>query len=863
MFQISMFTKPIAFSSMRKYFILFLLAAASLLYAWQAYRLPKAEPEAGKEFSKTAPADYLDMLRNYPDLQPDLAAYHAGMAQCRAQARAAAKSHAAAFDKQWVMEGPNNIGGRINCIAVHPKNSNTIFAGSVYGGIYKSSNGGQSWRPVFDSTAYLAVGCITIDQDSGHIMYAGTGDPSTAFTAFSGNGIYKSTDEGEHWSYLGLKENGIVSKILIHPANKQVLYAATMGYLMRRDNYRGLYKSTDGGNNWSKILGPDQETGVMDVQMDPNNPDVLYATTMRRIRTNQESIASGTSTRIYKSTDAGANWTLLDNGLPAGSWCKVSIDISPASSQVLYASISGPNQRFKGLYKSSNAGSSWQALNTSGLDSNILGDFAWYFGEVRVNPFRPNEPFLQGVNLWRSKDGGNTWGLGAPEWFSYEVHADKHFMHFYAADAYLLATDGGVYSTIDGGDSWSRISNMPITQFYRVTVNYHEDKVYCGGAQDQGTSRGGAAQPNAWDRVLGGDGFKASFAQNDPALIWAQTQNGRIFYSTQAGINFESATDGVDDNDRKNWDSPYLLSKYNTKAFLGTQYVYQADDYFNPYFNKISPDLTDGNIFGDRFHNISSLAQSERSKDILYAGTSDGNVWRSSDEGNTWENITAALPQRYVTGLASSYKTPGLVYVTHSGYRSNEYIPHIHRSMDTGSTWQDISANLPQVGINDVLTFPYNDQVIAVATDGGVYVSINAGQSWQRMGSNMPVFPVFDIEFDTVNRVLIAGTHARSMMSYDMKSFFSGISARQQPSWAASVKVFPNPVQQQFSVQWPAHISCRQLEVYNLQGQRVLLINQPQNGAKINSSAWEKGIYFLRLQEKESDKQVQVKILRL
>ncbi|MES2779805.1 MAG: T9SS type A sorting domain-containing protein [Bacteroidota bacterium] len=823
-----------------------LTLCVAVCYFWHTTMLKeKHQEEEGKE-AKMAPYDYFEMARNYPDFTLDEKAFKKAVQECYADMRKQSKTDP--FSGTWIQEGPTNIGGRIVSLAVHPTNNNILFAGSVYGGIFKSTDGGNNWRPVFDSTAYLSIGCITIDKINPNIMYAGTGDPSTAFTAFTGNGIYKSTNGGETWTYLGLAQTGVVAKIAVHPTNNQILFAATMGFLMRRDNNKGLYKSIDGGATWSSVLYIDNETGAMDVVIHPANPQIMYATTMRRIRTHKESLVYGNTTGLYQSIDGGNTWGELTNGLPPKPWCKVNVELHPTQANTLFASVVNQELQLGGIYRSTTAGNSWQELNTVDIDTNALGGFGWYFGEVRINPFNTNHILLQGVDLWESTNGGNNWDYGAPRWYQYIVHADKHYLHFLSASSYLLATDGGVYKTTNAGVTWNKLSNFPITQFYHVKFNPWSPGIYYGGAQDQGTSKGNASTMNTWARVLGGDGFRPEFSNTDANIMWASTQNGRIYYSTENGINFSPATNGVDDDDRKNWDSPYLLSKHNRNAFLGTQYVYMADDYTFPFFQKISQDLTDGNIFGAAFHTISALKEHEVTSQNVYAGTSDGNVWRSSNQGVAWENITSTLPDRYVTNFATSFHNENLIYVTHSGYRSDENIPHIHCSKNNGTTWENISGNLPSFAINDVHAFSKNDSILAVATDGGVYITTDAGTSWSRMGNNMPVFPVFDLDYDSVNYKIIAGTFARSIMSYDVSSLF-----KKDPepiglienTILAQLKVYPVPATISINIDLPEQFRYERMSVVNVSGQRMYATNEVNRTHHIETADWGNGVYFI------------------
>jgi photosystem II stability/assembly factor-like uncharacterized protein len=786
--------------------------------------------------NKFAPYEYFQMMRNYPEFNLDEKGFRQALIQLQSKQQFAKSGE---LNRSWTIEGPTNIGGCITCVAVHPTDTSIIYLGSVNGGIYKTTNAGATWKPVFDSTAYLSIGSITIDKSNPTIMYAGTGDPNLDFQAFTGNGIYKSMDAGETWTHKGLDSMGIVSKIVIHPTNNQIIYAATMGRPMTRGLNRGLYKSFDGGLTWTHILSLGNETGVMDVIIDKNNPSIIYATGMRRIRTNLESILYGNTTRIYKSIDGGSTWNEISNGLPSGAWCKVNIDMHPTNTNILFACIvDSMNLDFYGIYKTTNGGTSWTKLDTTGLPSSVFAGFGWYFAQIRVNPFNTNELFLQGVDLWHSINGGLNWTMATPPWYTSEVHADKHCMYFFNASQYLLATDGGLYKTPDAGQSWNFISNIPITQFYHVAVNYWNGNYY-GGAQDNGTILGTSSAPNNWQTIFGGDGFKPSFSNKYFDLTYVEVQNGELYYNS--GSSFQKASNGFDSSDVPNWDMPYFLSRYNDNVFAGTQYVYKATDCNNPYFNKISPNLTDGNIYGARFHNISTLCESFVNQNILYAGTSDANVWRSLDGGSIWTNITGNLPNRYVTCVTTSCKNANTVYVSHTGYKYGEYIPHIHKSIDNGTTWTDISGDMPSFAVNTILTFSFDENLLMAGTDGGVFCTKNGGINWTRIGNNMPVFPVFDLANDTIAKKVVAATYARSIMSYDFGLPITGLN-NLTPQISA-LNLYPNPAENILQIQNLNSKNCS-ITIYNLKGE-VMLDNIHTD--KIDVTNLSVGVYLMSI----------------
>lgn len=678
------------------------------------------------------------------------------------------------FDENWILKGPSSIGARVNVIKPDPKNKNIIFLGFSSGGVWKTADEGKSWKPLFDEFPWLAIADINIDPDDSNTIYVATGDPNISGYPFVGDGIYKSTDGGLTWKNIGPSGIQVISKIIIHPASPNILYASSMGLPFQKDKLRGIYKSLNGGQSWEKVLHVADDTGVIDLILDPFNPAILYAASWPRIRNNRESVLTGLSASIWKSTDNGQTWKISSTGLSSGPKGRIGLVASKKTPQLLYAIVMGENNEWEGFYKSLNGGATWTNIfaqqSTGSLPENAMGGFGWYFGKIEINPFNDQDLFILGVDLWRSKDGGQTWNLGAPPWYENNIHADKHDLVFLNENEYLLASDGGAYISRDKGATWSDFEQIPATQFYRIAFNPHKPLFYYGGAQDHGTLEGN--RPDNWTRLYGGDGFQQVFDPQNENIMYTLTQNGNILVSANKGLSFNSAMNGIDKFEPVSWDAPLIRSPFNSNIlFTGTSRVYKNTTGRNAVWKAISNDLTDGNIYGARFHNITSLNESSILQGLIYAGTSDANCWRYDPETSLWTNITSGLPERYVTSIQASPTFSDHVFVTQSGYKDNDWQSHIFLSRERGEKWKSIKGDLPYIAINDLVVIPgKNDSLLFVATDAGVYGSVNAGKNWYRLGRNLPLVAVYDLQYVPENKELIAGTFGRSIHTYSLKS---------------------------------------------------------------------------------------------
>ncbi len=619
----------------------------------------------------------------------------------------------------------------------------------------------------------LAIGKVIIDPTDANTVYVGTGDVNISGYPAVGDGLYRSTDGGDNWTNLGLAETGIISDILVNPDNPETIYASAMGIPYIRNNDRGLYRSQDNGQTWEQILFISDQAGIIDLEMKADDPNTIFAVGWDRIRNNTESIASGLGAKIYKTTDGGDNWTVLEGGLPQTEFSRIGITVSPQNPDKMYALYCDASFLFYNIFKSEDAGENWTAFDTDYIYNsgvNPLGGFGWYFGKIRVNPANDDLVYILGVDLWEVIDEGDFWQRTAPDWWTYEVHADKHDMQLLDGDSWLLATDGGLYRTNDAGYSWEDIEDIPVSDFYRIDVNPHKGLAYGGGMQDNGTSEGSFNIFNQWPRLRGGDGFQIRYHPTDPAIIYSESQNGSLRVSTNSANTWSDFTSGIDSDDRRSWDMPYLISVHNPDVlYTGTYRAYKTEQGTDPNWYTISGQLTDNVIDADRYHVITAIGESPLDSGILMMGTVDANVQITSDGGQTWDNMTNGLPERYVTSLKGSHSDASIVYCTFSGYKDNDNSPYIYRSDDLGQNWSAISGNMPNIPVNELLIWPHDDdQKLFAATDGGVFYSADGGQNWSMLAGELPMVPVYDIAFDYQNHRLAVGTFSRSIWSYDL-----------------------------------------------------------------------------------------------
>lgn len=793
--------------------------------------LNTAEKKSAKSFSDYGPADNLWERWTYPNQEFDQAYFDVVIKEVKQQ-----MYQKGGDDVSWRVEGPLNIGGRVNCIMINPDNDQDILIGTSAGGVFRSVNSGIDWVPIGEDFSNMSIGSIAINPQNVNEIYVGTGDPNISGTPKTGNGVYKSTDGGITWEHKGPSGVGVVSKLLVHPTQSNVVYMASMGTPYYEDEHRGIYKSTDGGESWEQILFLSTQAGISSLVFHPDYPDTLYAAGWDRIRNNQVSIVSGVHARIYRSFDEGENWSELAGGLPDGVLSRSAVDVSLSNPAVLYASFVDPaTMQFEGVYRSNDYGDSWESLDITNLEG-ALGGFGWYFGQVRINPNDENNVSVMGVELHSTDNGGASWFRSTPEWWLYEVHADMHDLIYDSQSKIWLGTDGGLYSGTEDLNNWEYKSFLPISQFYRIAVSPHEAGIYAGGMQDNGTSEGNFENMENWPRLLGGDGFQPIYNPVNPNIFYGATQNGSLRVYDSGGWN--GFTDGIGE-ERVAWDAPFIMSTHDPKVlYTGTQMVYKAEDGPNSFWEPISDELNGDPVFlpANR-HVITVVAESPIDAEVLYAGTSDGKVWVTQN-GGTWSEITAGLPDRYVTDIVASEKNSGTVYVTHSGYKDGDDVPHVHASDDFGQNWYSISGDLPDLGINNIeILSQSSDSVIFVATDGGVYFTKNSGDNWDRAGNNMPIILVFDIEIDLLSKRLVAGTFARSIQSISLDSLLDFAVGVKELETKIQFSVYPNPASEFIRIKSSANFTDFNWQIVNMNGQVIMSGYDIKNSINISDLA--------------------------
>ena len=680
----------------------------------------------------------------------------------------ASQSQDRVVEGTWTQHGPLNLSGRIN--ALH-QGSNPLqprlYAGAAAGGLWRSVNNGMTWSSVTEEFEHMAIGTMAFHPDTPEIMYVGTGDPQISGHPRIGGGVFKSVDGGTTWTSIGLEETRIVSRIELDPVDPNVVFAATMGNPGMPGPHRGLYRSQDAGASWEQVLFVGDSVGINDVRISSVSGAIL-ATSWHRIRTSTTSDLVSPDNQVYRSLDGGDTWEILPSPWGEDERCRIGLEESQGR---FVLNPVGADLQFSNLYRTGDDGTTWTALVPEGaMPEGVLGGFGWYFSKVRVNPWDFNDISVLGVELWNTLDGGETWERMGPEWWTYEVHADKHDLQWVGPDELILATDGGAYRSTDHGATWQDIEALPIGQFYHVTHIPWAPGWYTAGAQDNGTTTGNASVAANWTRDRGGDGFTALYHPEDPSLRVATVQYANFAYSLTAWDeepDWNSFTEGIDPDDREPWDAPIFFHPANPEvAWCGTQRVYRMDDSPFGVWQPVSDDLTLGVGPGLNFRVITTMAGSPFNEDVVAVGTSDGQVWYSANGGDDWSLMTAGLPQRQVTDIAFDPFHPDSMTVTLNGYKDAVYTPHVFRA-EMGGVWNDVTGDLPDHPANDWRAL--NDSTWVIATDYGVYHTTNWGQHWERVG-DMPFIPVFELDVDTAASQLVAATFARSIQTFPLDS---------------------------------------------------------------------------------------------
>ncbi|HFA49394.1 MAG TPA: T9SS type A sorting domain-containing protein [Bacteroidetes bacterium] len=827
------------------------LVLLAFLY-WNCSNEPAISPQGEEGFSsKNLPHEWMFAQRAYPDNHFDKTAINDAYRITQLAKEAARNRN----EEEWEPVGPTNIGGRITDIALHPTDQGIIYAGTSVGGIFKTTDGGDNWEVVFEDEGAISIGNIALAPSSPNVVYAGSGEANGSATsgAFFGDGIYKSTDGGENWEYKGLENSQHIGRIAIDPANADRAYVAAMGTLYGKNEERGLYRTLDGGDNWEKVLYLSDSTGCIDVALNPQNADIVYAATWERIRMPWQRRYGGATSRIYRSFDGGDNWELLTDGLPQSneSTGKIGLAISPSEPNILYACYTTNviTNQFDGIYKSTDAGTSWQRIDDGSID-NVFSSFGWFFGNLRVNPLTSDDLYCLGLIAARSLDGGMSWDN-----VTSNMHVDFHALEIHPQnpDFIVAGNDGGLYISQNGGADWAHVKGIANNMLYNCEIDQLQPERIFAGAQDQGTIRTPTGSTDDFEKILGGDGFQVLVDPTDNNFVFAEFQFGNLYRSEFGGDNMEFIFN-ADPQDRTNWNTPILLAPDNpTTIYYGAQRLYRSTDRGDN-FMPISNDLTDGQHPSGSFSygTITTIAVAPSDPQTIYVGTDDGNVQVTFSGGDNWQNISEGLPDRYVTQVATSPTDPLTAYVTLSGYRSIDYLPHVLTTTDGGEHWSDISANLPEIPINDIIVHPDFPGLLFIANDMGVWFSENNGGEWKILGTNMPFTVVNDLDLHADEAFLLAATFGRSMLKYDI-STLGAVPTKEQLSFQRSLNIYPNPVLgfTKIIFEMPRGEKGK-IEVFNLNGSLLKTMAdqyflQGKNEVEIDFSGLPSGMYLVRL----------------
>lgn len=697
--------------------------------------------------------------------------------------------------------GPGTMSGRISAIeGVESENGKTIYVGTAGGGIWKTTNAGASFKPIFDKYCQ-SIGAIAIDQKNPKTIYAGTGESNMRNSVSIGNGFYKSTDAGSNWSKTGgLDSTEHIAKIAIVPSNPNTIYVAAPGPLWNDSKHRGLYKSLDGGKTFEKILFISDKAGCADISIDPQNNNTIYATTWEFRRTPYSFSSGGEGSGVWKSTDAGKSWKQLENGLPSKPIGRTALAIAPSSPNNLIAIVEAKQT---GLYISSDGGESWKPQSAS---LNVVSR-PFYFSTLVIDPKDPKRVYRPAYSFSYSSDGGYSFAEASGEggW----VHSDHHALWINPANTHqmYLGTDGGVYMSLDRGATWTFIQNLPVGQFYHVDHDMRKPYRVFGGLQDNGSwvapsSAAGGVTNGDWKPIYGGDGFWVVPDPTDPSITYAESQGGdvnRIDINSVKSVGIRPLLTNAESKLRWNWNTPISVGKANPKnLYTGAQYLYRSTDQGRNW-QKISPDLTTNNkqkqeqenngglsadnTSAENHTTIFTIAESPLDEKIIWVGTDDGNLQLTRDGGINWTNtsvnITAAgIPaQTWVSSIEPSRSIKDIVYATFDNHMYGDHKTYAAKSTDGGKTWKAFVSNEFTGFAHKIIEDAVNNNLLFLGTEMGLFASLNAGKDWFRMKNNIPWYAlVRDMKIHPETNDLIIATHGRGILIVDDISAMRGLS---------------------------------------------------------------------------------------
>jgi photosystem II stability/assembly factor-like uncharacterized protein len=681
--------------------------------------------------------------------------------------------------------GPVACGGRVTDLAVVESSPDIMYVAAAIGGVWKTNDGGATWRPTFDQAGSLCIGDVTVAPSNPDIVWVGTGEANILRSVSVGDGVYKSTDGGKTWKHMGLKETRHIGRIVIHPKNPDIVYVAALGRAWGPSEERGIYKTTDGGKTWEKFLYIDDTTGIIDLAMDPAEANILYACayTFRR------DAFSGTYPRtqfgpkagLYKSVDGGKKWTRLTEGLPQRPLGRCGIDICRKDPKLLYAVVETDKSDDKspeggGIFRSEDRGETWVQVHS------MFRDFPFYFGQIRIDPSEPRQIYVLGIQVHASNDGGKTFTTTAGG-----THADNHALWIDPnnSDFIVLGNDGGLFFSKNRGKAWQPIRGIVNAQFYAIGVDMGKPYRVYGGMQDTGSwgtpsatySEAGIVPKDARS-IGGGDGFYCQVDPTDPDTVYCETQYGVLrrvnLKQKDKSKNIRPSAGKGEAAYRFNWNAPVLISPHDARTlYFGGNFLFKSTNQGDTW-EKISPDLTRGGKAEDTGHSITTIAESPLKAGLLWVGSDDGRVHVYRNGGKDWTEVTEAIPalakDGWVTRVECSHHAEGTCFVTIDRHRNDDLRPYIYKTTDYGVTWQPIVGDLPAEGnVHVIRQSSKNADLLFLGTEFGLYGTLDGGKHWHRMTNGLPpAVLVHDLIIHPRDRELVVGTHGRGLYIFDI-----------------------------------------------------------------------------------------------
>ena len=727
------------------------------------------------------------------------------------EAHTAMKEQSMFKNLAWQFLGPTNVSGRMTDVAVvTPKGKQyTIYVAGASGGVWKTTNEGITWEPVFEHAASTSIGDVTIAPSDQDIVWIGGGEANIFRSSMAGSGVYKSTDAGKTWKHMGLADTHTIPRIVIHPKNPDIVYVAASGHEWTNNEGRGVYKTTDGGRTWEKVFYVDEKTGAIDLAMDPSDSQTLYAATWQRIRkrwNDPRNEADYTGSGIFKTTDGGKTWLPIDDGLPEPRYRgRIGIDICLSKPNVLYAFIDNyeivggreegetdsygrpMGGRIKGatVFRTDDGGRGWRQVSESNdYMTGLSATYGWVFGQIRVDPNDENRIYVMGLQLNVSEDGGKTFRPLRG------MHVDHHGLWIDPENSdYLVnVNDGGLAVSYDGGENWRMFTdNLPLAQFFNVMVDMDEPFHVYGSMQDHGSFRGivdlsrgrNKIPAVAFEGAPGGEGSSHAIDPTNPNIVYSAGFYGSISRTDLSTGDRKDVLPKVAEGEPKlrgQWVAPFIISPHNPRIiYHGMQYLYRSMDRGDSW-ERLTPDLTtnDPKKMGDiPYQTIFAVSESPFKFGVVYAGTDDGRAHVTRDGGLTWKEITKGLAKdRWVSRIAASAFDEGAVYLSQNGKRNDDFTAYLWKSTDYGKTWVDITGNIPCGPINVVREDPKNENVLYVGTDLGAYVSVDGGDTWHVLSNAFPTTFVHDMVIHPRDDILVAATHGRGMWALDVRQLY-------------------------------------------------------------------------------------------